>query len=72
MTPRDETEVIGFQFDQVEDRNAVYEEPDNDADSAECQGRRTNREQGFKASHWLRPLGASIRTPDSTFFLSVL
>jgi hypothetical protein len=36
MTPRDETEVVGFQFDQVEDRNAVYEEPDNDADSAEC------------------------------------
>ena len=40
MTPRDETEVLGFQFDQVEERNADYEEHDDDADGAECQGRR--------------------------------
>jgi len=44
MTPRDETEVVGFQFDQVEERNADYVEPDNDADGAEGQGRRTHRE----------------------------
>jgi hypothetical protein len=61
MTPRDETEVVGFQFDQVEERNADYEEPDNDADGAECQGRRADREQGFKPSHRLRPMGASVR-----------
>jgi hypothetical protein len=61
MTPRDETEVVGFQFDQVEERNTAYEEPDNDADGAECQGRRISRKQGFKPSHGLRPLGAFVR-----------
>jgi hypothetical protein len=60
MTPRDETEVVGFQFDQVEERNADDEEHDHDADGAECQRRRTEREQGFKPSHRLRPMGASV------------
>jgi hypothetical protein len=41
MTPRDETQVVGFQFDQVEEGNAVDEEPYHDTDSAECERHRT-------------------------------
>src|SRR5215510_14256883 len=72
MPTRDETEVVGFQFDQVEERNAVYEEPDNDADSAECQGRRTNRAQGFKPSHWAPWEQASARNSQALSYATSL
>ena len=60
MTPREETEIVGFQFDQVEDGGAGEEEHDNEEDSAECQGRRIEGEPGFKQSHRLLPLEEKV------------
>src|SRR4030095_6688881 len=57
LTTREQTEVVGFQFDQVEDGGTGYVEHDHDEDGAECQGSRTDGEQRWHTnSHQLRLL----------------
>ena len=70
LTTRAQTEVIGFQFEQVEDGGAGYVERDHDEDGAKCQGSRTDENKDCKRTlisyvSWSdgAPLGAPGQGP---------